>query len=65
MKVGGTVREVSFHWWLIGNERWAHVGLSNTVAGGEMNDRFSGVARNPILICKDHSMHPSKKLDGR
>lgn len=40
MKVGGIVREVSFYWWLIGNERWVYVGLSNIVVGGEMNDRF-------------------------
>lgn len=41
MRVGGAVREVSLHRWLIGNEGRAHVGLSNTVAGGEMNDRFT------------------------
>lgn len=45
MRVGGTVRgafgAVSLHWWLMGNEGWVHVGLSNTVAGGDMNDRFT------------------------
>lgn len=46
MRVGGTVRgacrAVSLHWsMLMGNEGQAHVGLSNTVAGGGMNDRFT------------------------